>query len=180
MSNLPFLSKILKKVVLKQLLAHPKSNNLVEPFQSAYKANHSTETAILRVVNDILFEADNRKVVMLNLLHLSAAFDTIDHNIILKRLELTFRIKGCVLRWFMSYLSNRYQTVVIGNEMSYKCPLKYGVHQGSVLGPVLFTIYTQPLAGVIKNFMYSITFMPTIHRSLALFSPTKVIVSFSI
>ena len=157
-SNLPFLSKILEKVVLRQLLAHLKSNNLVESFQSAYRANHSTETALLRVVNDILYEVDNRKIVMLNLLDLSAAFDTIDHDILLRRLELTFGITGSVLEWFKSYLTDRFQTVVVGDERSSKCPLKCGVPQGSVLGPVLFTIYTQPLANVIRKFNVSYHF----------------------
>ena len=109
-------------------------------------------SALLKVVNDILHEVDNRKVVMLNLLDLSAAFDTLDHSILLQRLELTFGIKGCVLKWFMSYLSGRFQTVVVGDQKSSRCPLKYGVPQGSVLGPVLFTIYTQPLVGVIREF----------------------------
>ena len=170
-SNLPFLSKILEKVVLKQLLAHLKANNLVEPFQSAYRAHHSTETALLRVVNDIFLEVDDRKLVMLNLLDLSAAFDTIDHEILLRRLELTFGINGSVLKWFMSYLSDRFQTVVVGNVKSSKCPLNYGVPQGSVLGPVLFTIYTQPLARVIRKFNVSYHFYADDTQIYGSFSP---------
>ncbi|GFR70080.1 reverse transcriptase-like protein [Elysia marginata] len=151
-SNLPFFSKILEKVVLKQLTSHLQTNNLVEPFQSAYRKDHSTETALLRVFNDLLVEADLGKVSVLCLLDLSAAFDTLDHNIMLTRLEKSFGIKHIVLQWFQSYLKDREQTVVVDGVKSAGNVLKYGVPQGSVLGPVLFTIYTQPLARVLNNF----------------------------
>ena len=86
-SNLPFLSKLLEKVVLEQLLKHLEANNLLEPFQSAYRQGHSTETALLRVVNDLLLAADSGKVSFLSLLDLSAAFDTLDHSVLLDRIS---------------------------------------------------------------------------------------------
>ena len=99
-SNLPFLSKILEKVVLHQLLAHLQENNLCNPFQSAYRTGHSTETALLRVVNDLLAAMDEDKVSVLLLLDLSATFDAIDHQILLSRLETVFGIRFAAPRWF--------------------------------------------------------------------------------
>ena len=149
-SNLPFLSKVLERIVLKQLLHHLESHNLLEPFQSAYRKCHSTETALLRVVNDLLQASDSGRVSVLSLLDLSAAFDTIDHGILITRLRTTFGCSGTVLDWFTSYLSDRTQSVFVGHE-SAPTILKYGVPQGLVLGPVLFTMYTQPLSAVIHQ-----------------------------
>ena len=89
-SNLPFLSKILEKVVLHKLLSHLQENNLSNPFQSAYQAGCSTETVLLRIVNDILSALDNDNISVLLLLDLSAAFDTLDHQILLSRLNYVF------------------------------------------------------------------------------------------
>ena len=100
----------------------------------------------------MLLGCDYGKVCLLNLLDLSAAFDTIDHHILLQWLEKTFGLSGTVLKWFKSYLLNRHQTVVINGSKSANCILKYGVPQGSVLGPVLFTLYTQPLVEEIMKF----------------------------
>ena len=151
-SNLAFLSKILEKIVLDQLRSHLETNKLAEILQSAYRAQHSTETALLKVMNDILTECDSGNVSLLNLLDLSAAFATIDHSILLQRLEITFGVSGTALEWFKSYLSNRHQAVVIKGKKSSDHLLKYGVPQGSVLGPVLFTLYTQPLVQEIVKF----------------------------
>ena len=115
------------------------SNELNELYQSAYKKFHSTETALLKVFNDIACELDDKKVVLLSLLDLSAAFDTIDHTILLNRLNISFGIQGTALEWFKSYLFSREQCVQIGSSFSEAAPLRFGVPQGSVLGPVLFT-----------------------------------------
>ena len=114
-SNLPFLSKILEKVVLHKLLSHKlhkllshlQENNLSNLFQSAYRAGHSTETVLLRIVNDILSALDNDNISVLLLLDLSAAFDTTDHQILLSRLNSVFGIQSTALQWFQSYLSDR-------------------------------------------------------------------------
>ena len=124
------------------------SHSLLEPFQSAYLKCHSTETALLRVVNDLLQASDSGCVSILSLLDLSAAFDTADHNILITRLRSTFGCSGTVLDWFISYLSCRTQSVFVGHE-STTCVLKCGVPQGSVLGPLLFTLHTHPLSTVI-------------------------------
>ena len=109
------------------------------------------------MVNDLLQASDNGRVSILSLLDLSAAFDTIDHSILLTRLCTTFGCSGKVLDWFTSYLTGRTQSVVIGHE-SAPLELKCGVPQGSVLGPVLFTIYTQPLSTVIHQSGHSYHF----------------------
>ena len=89
-SNLPFISKILEKVVLKQLQKHLRENNLLEPHQSAYRKDHSTETAVLSVLDGLLTKADEKLVSIVTLLDLSAAFDTLDHSVLLHRLETTW------------------------------------------------------------------------------------------
>ena len=150
-SNLSFLSKLLEKVALRQLNVHLQTNNLFHPYQSAYRSNHSTETALLRIVNDLLHATDSGKVSLLTLLDLSAAFDTIDHSILLSRLQNTFGIRDSALSWFKSYLSGRTQTVSINNMNSKPSNLVCGVPQGSVLGPVLFSLYTVPLASIINK-----------------------------
>ena len=94
MSNLLFLSKVLEKVVLHQLLGNLLANNLSETFQSAYRAHHSTETALLDLTNFLLGSTDEGQVFILTLLDLSAAFDTLDHSILLTCLHDMFGISG--------------------------------------------------------------------------------------
>ncbi len=110
-SLLPFLSKILEKVVSQQLVSHIDKHSLSARFQSGFKRHHSTETALLKVTNDILRESDKGKVTALVLLDLSAAFDTVDHDILLSRLETDVGVSGVALSWFRSYLSGRSQSV---------------------------------------------------------------------
>ena len=119
--------------------------------QSAYKSGHSTETALLRVKNDIVMALEGKQCVLLVLLDLSAAFDTVDHEVLINRLSSKFGFRGQALAWFRSYLSNRSQCVTINNHQSADKELKFGVPQGSVLGPVLFTMYTSPLGEIIQK-----------------------------
>ena len=109
------------------------------------------ETALLRITSDLLNAMDNGDVSALVLLDLSAAFDTIDHLILVERLRDSFGIHNSALSWFQSYLRDRTQTVVIDSHRSEPISLLFGVPQGSVLGPVLFTLYTQPLPLVIER-----------------------------
>ena len=150
-SNLSFLSKLIERIVCVQLVDHLKRNDLYEIFQSAYRQLHSTETALLRVQNDLLQAVDSHGGAILVLLDLSAAFDTIDHDKLLDLLNKSFGIRGDALQWFSSYLKDRTQTVQIGSSFSKEQTLSYGVPQGSVLGPILFTIYTTPLGRIIRN-----------------------------
>ena len=147
-SNLPFVSKILEKVVAKQLLDHMETNGLHEPLQSAYRCGHSTETALVRVQNDLLRAVDRKQGIILVLLDLSAAFDTIDHDILLSRLRENIGIDGLALDWIKSYLSNRTQSIYAGKMSSSKCSLPFGVPQGSVLGPKFFCVYSGPIGSI--------------------------------
>jgi len=174
-SNLSFLSKVLEHVVLSQCLAHLHHYNLFEPFQSAYRKGYSTETALLRIVNDLLQASDSGCVSILSLLDLSAAFDTIDHGILLSRLATSFGFSGTVLSWFHSYLSNRTQRVMLEGMQSRALDLVCGVPQGSVLGPILFSLYIQPLSLVLQPtgisyhfFFLLMTLSFTHHLNLAL------------
>ncbi len=141
-SNLPFLSKILEKVASSQLYSFLEKNNICEDFLSGFRPSHSTETALIRVTNDLLLSSDRGCISLLVLLDLSAPFDIIDHNILLNRLE---KSSGSALAWFKSYLSDRHQFVAVNEEVSYRSQVQYGVPQGSVLGPLLFTLYMLPV-----------------------------------
>ena len=141
----------LEKVVLHKLLSHLQENNLSNPFQSAYRAGHTTETVLLRIVNDILSALDNDNISFLFLLDLSAAFDTVDHQILLCRLNSVFGIQSTALQWFQSYLSDRYQSTSVNNSSSSPSQLMYGVPQVPILGPILFVLYTTPLSDIIAN-----------------------------
>lgn len=151
-SNLPYLSKLLERAVSDQLMTHLRINNLFDEFQSAYRPGHSTETAILRVVNDILCNINNGKLTLLMLLDLSSAFDTIDHELLLVRLKRDYSISATSLTWFDSYLSDRNQYVIVGTSSSPPMKLTCGVPQGSVLGPILFALYIKELGSVIDKF----------------------------
>ena len=115
-SNLPYVSKLREKVVANQIMTYMYSNDLHEPLQSAYRPGHSTETAMLKIKNDIDVASDQGDGVLLVWLDLSAAFDTIDHKIMLSRLKFYCgrHITGNALKWFKSYMENRTQTVLTG------------------------------------------------------------------
>ena len=126
-SNLPFISKIIEKVVASRMNQHMLSNNLHEIMQSSYKEFHSTETALTCVLDDLLCAIDDKKSALLLMLDLSAAFDTVDHNILLNRMENRLGIRGNALNWFKSYLSERSQCVLIKGIMSNQKELRFGV-----------------------------------------------------
>ena len=149
-SNLPFLGKLTEKVVADQLTAHMKANNLHDINQSAYKKCHSTETALVKIKHDINLAMDQDSGVLLILLDLSAAFDTIDHSTLIERLRC-LGINGQVLQWFTSYLQNRTQRVTVSGFQSVPVPLNIGVPQGSVLGPMLFLTYVLPLKDIFEK-----------------------------
>ena len=150
-SNLPYLSKIIERVVAKRVITHMDINNLYELLQSAYRAFHSCETALIRVQNDILRAVDRGQCVLLVLLDLSAAFDTVDHVKMLQILSDRLGVTGAALEWFRSYLSYRKQAVTIEGVESDVWDILFGVPQGSVLGPLLFTIYLMPLGDIIRK-----------------------------
>ncbi len=112
-------------------------NGNFDKYQSGFRPQHSTESALLKVLNDLLLIVDSGNCAVLILLDLSAAFDTLDHGILLNRLQ-QIGIQGCVLSWFVSYLKGRTFSVETGKYSSSCAPVLYGVPQDSILGPVLF------------------------------------------
>jgi len=121
------------------------SASLLPTLQSGFRPGHSTETAVLRVLSDILLTVDRDDLAALILLDPTAAFDTVDHDILLQRLKVSCGIDDVALRWFQSYLVGLSQYVRRGDDKSTIVVLMYGVPQGSVLGPILFIIYTVDL-----------------------------------
>ena len=150
-SNLQFVSKITERAVFDQVYAHVMNNELFPELQSAYRKSNSTETALVKIVNDILLDLNRQHVSLLVLLDLSAAFGTVDHTILLRRLETLFGVTGDALKWIASYLSTRSQRVTINDVLSNRFDLSFGVPQGSCLGPLLFSAYASKLFQVIKN-----------------------------
>jgi len=109
--------------------------------QSAYRRHHSTETALLRVMSDIFAATDKQHVTLLGLLDLSAAFDCVDHTILLNRLQNTFGLDGVALAWMTSFLSDRTQQISYNGVLSAVICILFGVLQGSVLRPLLYLLH---------------------------------------
>jgi len=152
-SNLNNISKILEKLFLSRLQPHIWTSPNFNPYQSVYRRNHSTETALLctLMIDHVYHSANAHKSAILVSLVLSAAFDTIDHSILLNRLHLPFGISMAALQWITSNLTNRSQYVKLSNSLSYHKLSASGVPQGSVLGPLLFTLYVFPIAPLLSH-----------------------------
>ena len=150
-SNLCFIDKILEKLVLSQVSSYLNSHNLYNACQSAYRPGHSTETALLKVVDDLFLSLNNGNIYVLAILDFSSAFDTIDHPILVHRQHTDFGFTDAVLQWFSLFLSDRTQYVSLSNHCSAFAPVHSGVPQGSVLGPMLFTMYVAPLSAIIDS-----------------------------
>ncbi|KAF7240922.1 Craniofacial development protein 2 [Varanus komodoensis] len=149
-ANIPFLGKVLERVVAGQLQALLDETDYLDPFQSGFRPGYSTESALVALYDDLCREKDRGSTSLLVLLDLSVAFDTIDHGILLDRLA-GLGVGGTALQWFRSYLDGRFQKVVLGDHVSTSWQLCHGVPQGSILSPLLFNIYMKLLGEVIRR-----------------------------
>ena len=150
-SQIPFVAKILETVLHTQINTHIELNMLYPKFQSAYRQHHSCETALTRIVDDIQHSIYERKNVVLLLLDSSAAFDTVDQKLLLKKLENDYNIKDKALKMMNSYFQNRYFSTVINKTKSSARKLLHGVPQGSILGPLVYLLYTKNIENVVEK-----------------------------
>ena len=150
-SNLCFLSKVLEKCALKQLDEHCKKYAPLPDYQSSYRKYYSCETALVKLMNDILWNMECGDVTAFIAIDLLAAFDTVDHGILLDVLQYQFGVKGMVRKWFDSYLSPRQFQVNIGKAYSDPIDLQFSVPQGSCAGPILFLLYASTIGEVIPQ-----------------------------
>lgn len=148
-SNLNFLSKVLEKLVLQQFNNHCAKFHLYPDYQSAYRQYFSCETALIKIVDDILWNMEDRKVTALACIDLSAAFDTVDHGILLDVMQQNFGITDTALQWFATYLQPREFMVNVGEAYSSSKALTFSVPQGSCIGPTLYSVYASTMSEVV-------------------------------
>jgi hypothetical protein len=144
------MSKIIERAVAVRLTQHLETVGKFDTFQSAYRRQHSCETAITRVLDSVFTASDKRKLTVLTLLDLSSAFDTVDHSILCHKLAVV-GVSDSALAWLSSYLQHRSQSVIIDSVCSSPLHLHHGVPQGSVLGPLLFTIFLHDIGQVMMQ-----------------------------
>ena len=146
-----YVSKLTERAVYEQVHLNMETNNIYPLLQSAYRKQHSTETALLKVMNDILLKMNSQHVTLLVMLDLRAAFDIVNHKILLEWLQHDIGISGVPLQWFKSYLSNRSQRIAVQGTLSRLFDIDCGVPQGSCLGPLPYVIYASKLFNIIER-----------------------------
>ena len=149
-SNLSFFSKLVEKCALLQFNEHCDQYGLMPDFQSAYRAGYSTETALIKLANDILWAIENQRVTVVVLLDLSAAFDTVDHSLMLIIFHDSFGISDTALQWYNSYLRPNSMKVCVNTSYSSVLNIKYGVPQGSCSGANNFKAHCSPISDIVK------------------------------
>ena len=149
--NVTFLSKILERIVANQLILYLDKHELFPSHQSGFRKNHSTETLLVRLLSDFYGAMDRGQVTLLALFDVSAAFDSVDHPILLQRLSVSFGLAGAPLDWLRSFLSGRTNCVAVGTSRSRWVPAPFGVPQGSVLGSLLYILYTAGIGSLLDT-----------------------------
>lgn len=152
-SILPFLSKVLERVVMRQFSNFLSYNNLLNPYQSGFRPSHSTCSALIKITDDFRKAVDDRQLTLLTLLDFSNAFNCVDHDILLSILR-SLNISGSVAEWFTSYLCGRRQRIRSDGIESDWCDVTAGVPQGGVLSPILFSVFINTLVSVLKYSSY--------------------------
>ena len=147
-----FLSKFIERVVFNRINTYISHFSLQSPFQSAYRKHFSTETALVKFFSDVAVASDSHKLSLVVSLDLSSAFDTVEHSILLDRLYKRFGIRDTALSWLTSFLSDRSFCVSINNSISPVSRAPYGVPQGSVLGPLLYSLFVTPISDVVSYY----------------------------
>ena len=149
-TNIPFIAKLIETAIYFQLSKYIFDNDILPATQSAYRPGHSTESALVAVHSDIIENLDRGKNTLAIYLDLSSAFDSVDHELLLSELT-SIGVTGSALALLRSYLTDRQVQVSIRGHISEPRHLEYGVPQGSVLGPLLFSIYTRKLSTLLTN-----------------------------
>jgi Reverse transcriptase (RNA-dependent DNA polymerase) len=147
-TNLSTISKIIERLALNRMRRCITESPNYGKLQSAYRQGHSTKTALVKIMDDIIKTVDC-SVVALASLDISAAFDAVDHDVLVRRLEDEFGITGTCSRWIQSYLTGRTTVVHVGQSSSAAAAVQFRVPQGSVLGPILYTAYVAPIGRLV-------------------------------
>ena len=150
MSNITFISKLIERIALNRFSVHAGLFKLLPARQSAYRRFHSTGTAVAIIHNDIIRATDAGQITALVLLDLSAAFDTVDHGILLDVLSFRFRVTDRVIEWFQSYLTGRTKVFCTGSDYTEVTLIACSIPQGSVAGLLLFIAYMEDLAALVS------------------------------
>ena len=157
-SNLSFISKIVESVAMGQFNHHYEINNIAPQHKSPYCEHHSCETALTKVMDEIHWNTEQKKVTVLFCLDLNAAFDMVDHSVLIKVLNKYYGISGSALQWFESYLADRLMKVSIGDVYLETKRLSFSVPQGSCGGPVLYCAHASMILEIIPKLINLHTF----------------------